>query len=255
MRSSSLRFALAALAFTVAIPSLASADRRAFTRTYEYMTMPRSATEVEIYSTQNQATWADDSPSSYEFMLEVEYGITDRWDVALYHVFDQSTGDGTLMDPGEAFHFAEMKLESRYRFAERGELPVDTLAYLEAVKVFGGSVYELEAKAILARDFGQVTVAANPIVELVFGGDVPEVEVELGWAAGATYEVAPTLKVGAETWGDFEVEEVDETLGVSAGPAISWAPSSSLWIATTIGFGLNDNAEKFSLRGAIGMSL
>lgn len=254
MQSLRLRFALPALALTLALPSLASADRRAFTQTYEYMTMPRGETEVEIYSTQNQATWDDDSPSSFELALEVEHGITDRWDVALYHIFDQSTGDGTVTNPGEAFHFAELKLESRYRFAERGELPVDTVAYLELVKVFGGSVYEAEAKAILARDFGQVTVAVNPIVEIEFGGDVPEAEVGLGWAAGATYEVAPSLKVGAETWGGFELEEADE-IAVSAGPAISWAPSSSLWVATTIGFGLGDNADKLSVRAAIGMHL
>lgn len=248
------RLPFAALALALLWPTAAAADRRSFTRTYEYMTMPRGETEVEIYTTQSQATFDDDSPESFELQLEIEHGITDRWDVSLYHVFDQSTGDGSVTDPGEPFHFAEMKLRTRYRFAERGELPVDPVAYLEAVKVFGGSVYEAEAKAILARDFGLVTVAVNPVVEVVFGGDVPETELELGWAAGVTYEVRPTLKLGAETWGGFEAEEIDEA-AASAGPALSWAPSSSLWIATTVGFGLNDNADRFSVRGLIGMHI
>ncbi|HUQ07268.1 MAG TPA: hypothetical protein VM261_32475 [Kofleriaceae bacterium] len=248
------RLRLTLFAVVLLWPALAAADRRSFTRTYEYMTMPRGETEVEVYTTQSQATFDDDSPEAFELQLEIEHGITDRWDVSLYHVFDQSTGNGTVTDPGEPFHFSEMKLRTRYRFSERGELPVDPVAYLEAVKVFGGSVYEVEAKAILARDFGMVTVALNPIVELVFGGDVPEPEVELGWAAGVTYEARPTLKIGAETWGGFEAEAIDEA-AASAGPSVSWAPSSSFWIATTVGFGLNDSADRFSVRGLLGMHI
>jgi hypothetical protein len=216
--------------------------------------MPRGETEVELYTTQSRATFDDGSPQSFQMMLEIEHGLTERWDVSLYHVFEQSSGDGTVMDPGEPFHFAEMKLRTRYRFAERGELPVNPVAYLEAVKVFGTSVYEVEAKAILARDFGSLSVAVNPVFELIFGGDVPETEVELGWAAGVTYEVSPKLKVGAETWGGFEVEAIDE-VGISAGPTLSWAPAPSFWLATTAGFGLNDNADRFSVRGLIGMHL
>jgi hypothetical protein len=248
------RLRLALLAVTVLWPAFAAADRRAFTRTYEYTTMSRGATEVEIGTTQSQATFDDDSPESFELQLDVEHGITDRWDVALVHVFDQSTGNGTVMDPGRPFRYAEMKLRTSYRFSERGELPVDSVAFVEAAKVFGGSVYAAEARAILARDVGMVTVAVNPIVELVFGGDVPEPEVALGWAAGLTYEARPTLKVGAETWGAFEADAVDEA-AASAGPSVSWAPSQSFWIATTVGFGLNDNADRFSVRGLIGLAL
>lgn len=236
------------------VPALAHADRRAFTRTYEYMTMPAGETEVELYTTQSRATFDDGSPQSFQFQLELEHGITERWDISLYHVFEQSTGDGTATDPGEPLHLSELKLRTRYRFAERGELPVDPVAYLEAIKAFGASVYELEAKAILARDFGLITVAVNPIFEVKFGDDVPETELEAGWAAGVTYEVSPALKVGAETWGGFELESPDEA-GVSAGPALSWAPSQSLWVTSTVGFGLNDNADKFSVRGLIGMHL
>lgn len=252
-RTSTRTLLLPAL-LVVALPAVASADRRAFTRTYEYMTMPTGETEVEIYTTQSRATFDDGSPQSFDLQLEIEHGITDRWDVSLYHVFAQSTGDGTLSDPGEPLHFKEMKLRTRYRFAERGELPVDPLAYFEMKKSFGASVYVAEAKAIVARDFGLVTVAVNPILEVKFGGDVDEAEVEVGWAAGVSYEVAAALKVGAETWGGFEVEAPDEA-GVSAGPALSWAPSQSLWVTTTAGFGLNDNADKFSVRAILGMHL
>jgi hypothetical protein len=246
-------WAVAALAVT-ALPSTAAADRRSFTRTHEYMTTPRGETEIVLYSTHTQATFTDDSPESFELQLEIDHGITDRWDVALRHVFDQSSGSGTLVDPGEPFHFAAMMLQARYRLVERGELPVDAVAIVEGTKRFGGSVYEVAATAVLARDLGRLSLAIDPSVRLVVGGDVPEPEVALAWAAGATYDVLPSLKAGAETWGGFELDAAGEA-AVSAGPVLSWAPVATFWIAVNAGFGLNDNADRLSVRALVGMDL
>jgi hypothetical protein len=236
------------------VASPAHADRRAFTHTYEYMTMPEAETELEIYSTQTKTAFGDDpTPRSYELMLEIEHGITSKWDVALYHVFDQATGPGP--DDNESFHFAEMKLETRYRFAERGEWPVDVLVYGEGVKVFGEGVYEAEAKIILARDFDKLTAVLNMVGEVVFDPRLDEPELEAGWAAGLTYEVMPEWKVGAESWGDAEVEELDETLAGYVGPVVSWAPSSGLWVAVTPGFGVTDAADDLNVRLAVGLHI
>jgi hypothetical protein len=239
-----------ALALVAAGP--AAADRRAFTRTYEYMTMPEGETEVELYSTHSRKTFdGATSPQSFVFQVEIEHGITDRWDVSLYHVFAQAS-DGA--GGGSPLALSEVKLRTRYRFAERGELPVDVLAYGEAIKEFGAGVYAVEGKAILGKDFGKASLAVNLIGELELGPDVPESELELGLAAGLTYEVSPRWKLGAETWLDFEAEEPEE-LAASAGPALSWAPSSKLWVTATAGFGLTDEANAFSVRGLIGLGL
>src|SRR5204863_4716631 len=109
-------------------------------------------TELEIYSEQTRHVFDGASPKGYQLELEVEHGITDHWDVALYQVFDQSDT--------EAFHFDALQLESRYRFAERGEWPVDVEVYGEFVKHWGASEYEGEGKVILGRDIGPVTLAA-----------------------------------------------------------------------------------------------
>jgi hypothetical protein len=243
----------ATLALAGATAGAAHADRRAFTETYEYTTTPEGQTEVEIHTAQSRLTFdGATSPQEFQLELEIEHGITDRWDIALYHVFTQATdGMGGVATP---FGLHKLKLESRYRFAERGELPVDVLVYGELAKDFGASVYEVEAKAILARDFGRVTVAANLIGEVEVGNDVPEAEVELGFAAGLTYEVSPRWKIGAETWGGFEAEEPEE-LGASAGPAISWAPGSRIWLSATAGFGLTDEAAAFTGQAIIGLNL
>lgn len=235
-----------------ALAAPAHADRRAFTRTYEYMTMPEGETELEIYTEQSRQLLGEPSPQAFAFQLEIEHGITERWDVSLYHVFKQSTGPAP--DDNEAFHFDELKLRSRYRLSERGELPVDMLGYLELIKVFGEGVYEVEAKAIFARDFDKLTAALNLIGEVAFDNATDETAVEAGWAAGLTYEVAPEIKLGVESWGGFDVEATDE-IAASLGPAVSWAPSSSLWITTTAGFGLTEHADDISVRAVIGLHI
>jgi len=237
------------LLLTVLATSTASADVRSFTQTYEYSTTPEGKTDLELWHTQGRRTWDTDTPQTFEQIVELEYGITDKWDLAFYSVFAQSTGDA--MTPGEGFHFAQTKLETRYRLAERGEWPVDTLLYLELAKDFGQSVYEIEGKLIGARDFDRLTVAGNLIGEIETGKDVAETELVLGFAAGASYQIVPKLRLGAETWGELEEEE----LIWSVGPALSAQPGGNLWLALTAGFGLSDEADAFSARAILGIAL
>jgi hypothetical protein len=240
------RLAVAVVLVATALAGRAHADLRSFTHTYEYTTVPEGRTALELWHTQGRRTWDSTSPHFVEQILEIEHGITDHWDIAFYTVFDQSSGDVMTSEP---FHLAEVKLETRYRLADRGVWPVDTLLYFEAAKEFGESVYELEGKLVLARDFDLLTVAVNAITELKFGRD-QETEAEVGWAAGATYQAHPKFRFGAETWGMLEGSEVE----ASVGPAMSLAPSSNLWVTLTAGFGLSE-ADKFAIRGIVGIEL
>jgi hypothetical protein len=228
----------------------AHADRRAFTRTYEYMTMPTGELELEIYSQEARPVFDEDGVE-FQFQLELEYGITDHWDVSVYHVFEQA-GGFALPEENSELHYEEMKLRSRYRFAERGEWPVDLLLYGEAVDVFGSDLHELEGKVILARDFGALTAVVNLIGEVAFGEG--ESEFEQGFTLGLTYEIVPAFKAGAETWANVELQE-GELLGWWAGPAVSWAPSSKFWWAVTAGFGLNDDSDDLIVRSIFGLHL
>ncbi len=240
-----------ALALSVAVLSLsspASADRRLFTHTYEYKTVPQGHTAIELWHTESRDTWDADTPQSMEHILEIEHGLTDHWDAALYWVFAQSASNMPGIE-GEAFHFDELKLETRYRFADRGEWPVDLLVYGEFVKQFATGNYELEAKTILARDFDNVTAAVNIIGALELEGD--EVEPEFGYAAGLSYELHPKFAVGAETYG--EITEYGQAF--AGGPAIAVAPSSSLWATFTLGFGFNDEAPALAGRLILGIEL
>jgi hypothetical protein len=238
------------VALLLMAPSLARADRKSFSYTYEYATLPEGQTELELWHTQSRDTWKSNTAESFEEKLEIEHGITDHWDASMYTVFAQSTD--------EVLHLDAVRLESRYRFAERGELPVDCVAYLELAKDFGTSLYEIEAKGIFARDFDKITIAGNIIGEIALGNNAAESELEIGWAVGTTYEVHPKVRLGVETWGGVEEEE----LRWAVGPALSLAPTSKFWLVTTAGFGVADTVgtddfagQAFSARVIMGMEL
>jgi len=241
------------IAALLLVPAAAHADRRGFSHTYEYMTMPESQTEVEVYTEQSRQVLGEASQKEFVLQLEIEHGITAKWDVSVYHVFKQVAG--VTDAENEPFGLDEIKLRTRYRFAERGQWPVNVVAYLEGVRSFAEPVWEGEAKAIVTRDFDKLTIAVNLIGEVKLDANADEPEVEAGWAAGVGYELHPEIKLGAETWGGFEVEDPSGTKEAWAGPAVSWAPSSSLWVTTTAGFGLTDYSDDLNVRAIIGMSL
>jgi hypothetical protein len=240
-------FALALCLLVPALTSTASADRRLFTYTYEYKTVPQGHTAIELWHTESRATWDADTTQSMEHILEIEHGLTDRWDAAIYTVFEQTASNNPAVE-SEPFSFHEIKLETRYRFADRGEWPVDVLAYGEVVKVFGEGVYEIEGKAILARDFDNLTAAVNIIGALEFE---PEAEPEFGYAAGLAYELHPKLSIGAETYA--KITEYEQSF--AGGPAIAVAPSANAWLTFTLGFGFNDEAPALAGRFILGVEL
>jgi hypothetical protein len=247
-----LRFAslVAAAAGAVVLgqATAAHADRRAFGYTYEYNTMAAGGLDLELWNTQARSSF-DGGAASGEWKAEVEYGITDHWDLAVYQTFGQDGHDG-------AVGYRETSVESRYRFAERGQWPVDVLVYLEVAKGFGETAWDVEPKLVLARDLGKVSVNFNfaPEVQITKHGDAAvSTALSPRWALGAAYELSPRWKVGAETFGEADLDA--KTTSAAAGPSLSWAPSTKLWVASTAAVGLTHDSDDFSLRFVLGIGL
>ena len=235
-----------ALALVCALVGSASADRRMFTYTFEYRTLAEGHTTLSLWHTETRDDLGGDGAQRLEHILEVEHGITEHWDAGVLLAFDQVHAPDPLAEQSLSFH--EVRLQNRYRFADRSEWPVDLQLQLDASKHFGASAYDLELRAVIARDVDKVTVALNVLGLASIGKDVPDTY-DLGWAGGATYELHPKLNAGVETFGAFDSSQA------SVGPALALAPSSKLWLTLTAAFGLTDETPELAARAILGIEL
>ena len=252
------RIATVLAATGIAIGLLGSdalADRRAYGVTYEAVTAPRGELDVEVWSTIAPKGEVDGGPSSRGLrqMIELEYGITDRWDMALYNMLDVITSGDT--ESG----YAGLKLETRYRPSDRGEWPIDPVFYLEFQQLFRGDARQkYEAKLIVAKDVGSLNFAANLAVEEERTTE-PAWNTEVEYAAGTSYAVTPAWSLGAEVFGKAEKDGMGGIHNRSwAGPAISWAHGgrgslAGLWVTLAGGAGLGGDADAYYARAVIGL--
>jgi hypothetical protein len=228
-----------ALALLVAAPSSASADRRRFAATYEYPTLLEGQTSLELSHTQTRAAWGDEQ-DRLDQAFEVEHGLTERWDAGLALGFSQR--GAAPLAPAQPYGFEQLRLETRYRFADRNEWPIDLAVLARGATYFSASAYATEARVIAARDMDALSVAANVIGAIQFGDDAGDTNVQLGWAAGVTYELHPKLNLGVETSGVRNLTNEKLTLG-SVGPVIALAPSGQLWLTLSAAFGFADGPD------------
>ncbi|MEK7376169.1 MAG: hypothetical protein AABZ57_03235, partial [Candidatus Margulisiibacteriota bacterium] len=119
--------------------------------------------------------------------MELEYGLTDRWDVSIYQNFKQAN-----IASGGTFSYDGFKVRTRYRLGESGQFIADPLLYLELQEqndLSKSSV--LEGKIILAKDLGRINMSYNQIIKI---GSSTENE----YAAGLSFEFNPAFKRGFE---------------------------------------------------------
>lgn len=243
------RLAHLVLAALLVAPALAAADQRPYAFTYPAVTAPRGGLDLEFHSLYSDPR---EGPRQWEHQVELEYGITDRWDVALYNVFTRPYGG--------PFRYEAAKLETRLRLADAGEWPVDVVLYGEIEQsVVDDKPTTFEEKLIVAKDLGRANLAVNLVAEQEIAKG--KTELEWGWSAGASWEVHPALRLGGETFGN--VRTVDQPTGESrqtrawAGPAVAVSlpahggvlKGSALTV--TAAFGLNHESDPFLLRGIL----
>ena len=230
------------------LPASARADRRYYGETYNAQTAPPGGLDVELWSTLYQGTKDRAERPFWRHMLELETGITTRWDVALYNVLDRVQGD--------SLQYSQTKLETRYRLSDYGEWFVDPVLYLEVKKEWtADKPLAFEGKVILGKDVGPINLSLNGLYEIEFipGGGR---EHELGYAFGASYELVPWVRVGGEIFGDW-TRAADTGSWASehyAGPAVSVA-MSRVWLVLAAGFGLTDESRKSQLRAIFSLQL
>jgi hypothetical protein len=244
-----MRITIALTAALLGAVREAHADRRTMIRAYEFQTQPKGNLELELWN-DVEAPRSAFSDSVVVTRVELEYGLTDRWDAALYHVFAQG---GPQAEQPQSFHLESWRLETRYRLAEKGEWPVDVMIYGEVERPADfNQPFETEEKLILEKDFGRFALVANLVAEqkLLHAGEGHEWEID----AGARYEFVPALRIGAEFWTIQETANGITEGSYFLGPSISWA-SSKLWLQLGAGFGVGDSAGATFVRSVLGINL
>jgi hypothetical protein len=235
---------VAALALALA-PAAARADRRYYGETYTAQTAPRGSLDLELWSTFHDRP-REGGLHLWRHQVELETGLTDRWDVAVYNIARQLQG--------KDLEYEALKLETRYRLAEPGRWFVDPVVYLELKKTFvDDRPFSVEEKLILSKDLGRLNLALNLAAEQEFAGG--KVEHEGEWALGGSWELVPAFRVGAEAFGSLAEEEGEggrDKLEAQAwaGPAVSIAFGRT-WLVLASGFGLTDSSERVRARAIL----
>lgn len=242
MASAVLAAAVLALA-----PAAARADRRYYGETYNAATAPKGSLDLELWSTLHQPpSEAKGAPHVWRHQVELETGITNRWDVAVYNIARQIQGRDV--------EYEAVKLETRYRLSDPGRWFVDPVLYLELKKTFRDDrPFSVEEKVILGKDVGRLNLSLNLAAEQELAGG--KVAHEGEWAVGASWEIVPAFRVGGEVFGSIANEETaagtDKLEALAwAGPAVSIAVGHA-WLVLAAGVGLTDESEAVRARAIL----
>lgn len=121
--------------------------------------------------------------------VSLEYGITDHLMV---------DGRATVDDPNSGnANFDSARLETRCRFAEEGDWPVDIALSGEANTrrlENGHYQYGFEPRLVLSKDFAKLNFTLNVAEELPVNRGAPSVEL----ASGARYDATKLFRFGSE---------------------------------------------------------
>jgi len=222
----------------IAMSSSAFADRRNYVWTYQYITLPKAVTEIEFY----QTTKFKDT-DIWEYRMEIEHGLTSRWDFSVYQIFKQYENGALSWDA--------VQFRTRYRFGEEGQYLLDPLLYLEYNrKINSHKQNKLEAKIILAKTVSKFNLALNPVYEIFFA---PDINHELGLDVGISWEFHPSLILGLESTSRIEFEDIETKVGSYFGPTVSFA-SGKWWYAIGAAVGITKDSDDARVRFLMGVT-
>lgn len=194
---------LAILLVGLSSAQMSQGGERAFTGVYEAMTSPKGTLEYEQWVTWKTHKQADTEYQGFDFRHELEYSVSDNWQVALYlsdWKVETSNGGETTTK------WKNVALESIYMFLNPTVDPIGLAGYFEVKG--GDELLVLEGKVLVQKNIGKWIAAWNGVVEAEWeGSSLDEQTGVLEETAGVSYEVKPSLRLGAEL--KHEVECAD----------------------------------------------
>jgi hypothetical protein len=220
--------------------SNAIAGSRRFTYIYEVTTSPPGDVEIENWVTWKTRKGEDHDFNQVEFRHELEFGITEKFQAAIY-LADWNYHRG--MSAGErGFTLNGSAIELIYNFTNPAADPIGLAAYQEFKG--GYRFFESESKLLAQKNLGRFVVAYNATLEAEWEGEgLEEREGEFQQSLGLSYEVNPHLLFGAEFVHEVALPDWSEAEASKffAGPNVSlrrknyWATITALAQITRAG--------------------
>lgn len=194
-----IKFLLALFLFSSLISFVQAGERR-FTYVYEATTALKGEVEIENWTTWKTQRYEGGRGNEFDFRHEVEFGITDRFQLGLYvadwKVLDNIAGG----EDGAQAVYEDTGLELIYNLTNPVTDIVGSAIYGE-VKL-GDQKFELEGKIILQKNFGHFVVAYNATLEAEWEGErfgyFNERKGEFQQSFGVSYQFTPNFLLGGE---------------------------------------------------------
>jgi hypothetical protein len=178
-------------------------------------------TEVEVRAGALQGGSANGEAAA---VVELEHGFSDRFSLAVLGEFERHVGEQRKLDA--------VALEG---VAYLGKVAgVDVGGYLEYEQRIHNESGIGEAKLLLAKTIGPFQGLVNVIATKAFTSRPGEGDTQFGYAAAATWEVAPHLRAGMEAFGDLGTSSAfgGRRAGY-IGPKVQWEARPS-WLPAEI---------------------
>ncbi|MCH8822033.1 MAG: hypothetical protein IH984_00870 [Planctomycetes bacterium] len=230
----------------------ANAGERRFTFTYEAATHAPGDVEYEQWITWKTDKDTDSAFDRIDVRHELEFGITDDFQLALYlsdwrYQRGSSVGDGT--------EWRDVAIELMYNISDPATESIGFTLYGE-LKI-GDELLELEGKIIAQKNFGKWVFAYNATIEAEWeGSNYSEDKGEFQQTLGGSYQFSPKIFAGFELLHEIEYDDWD-TWGdhlLYAGPNASYR-ADQWWVTVTPLFQLTDSESEanFQLRLIFGI--
>jgi hypothetical protein len=239
------KFVLPILLLSILPTFTAVGGVRRFTFLYETNTSAPGSLELENWVTWQRAT----GPGRFDqvdFRHEVEYGVTDKFQMSVYladWLYEADSGHS-------GFAYSDSAIESIYNLTNPVVDPVGFSIYGELRA--GDRLIELESKPLI--------LAYNATLESIWEGhDLAEREGELSQALGASYEFSPRVSTGVELLHEFVFPDWHDNRQVRnffVGPNVSYR-SRNWFVTVTALVQATDTEDEpdFQLRTIFGVAL
>ncbi len=198
---------LTATALAILATPSSEAGQRRYVYSYETLTAPKGSLEFEQWVTwKHRDVTGGDDRDRWEFRHEIEFGVTDKLQLAIYVADWQYDEDDS---EGHKARYKGTGFEAIYNLTNPNTAFLGSAIYGEVV--VGEELLKLEGKLLLEKRFGPLSVVYNAVIEAEWEGeDLDERTGEFKQTVGVSYDISKSFSAGVEAFHEIEMPDWSE---------------------------------------------